>query len=107
MLQNFVNIIDELLNLLNPVLNYLLHITAPLKSSEVSCNSRKYANPNELKKYDEDFLTCELTMNISVSNCGGCSGDKVEGIDIYHRHVILLMNKQRPLLPPLIIHPSN
>ena len=106
MLENFVNIIDELLNLLYPVLNYLLHITAPLKSSEVTCNSWKYANTNELKKYDEDFLTCELTMNISVSDCGGCGCDEVEGVDVYHRHVILLMNKQRPLLPALFIHPS-
>ena len=46
-------------------------------------------------------------MYISVSDCGGCSGDEVERVDVYHRHVILLMDKQRPLLPPLIIHPSN
>ena len=45
-------------------------------------------------------------MNVSVPDCGGCSGDEVEGIDVYYRHVILLMSKQCPLLPALFIHPS-
>ena len=107
LLQDFVDLIDELLYLVYSNLYYFLHVTTPSKPSQIASDSWKYAYANEFEKYDEDLFSLKLTMNITIAySCSGCS-NKVECIDVNHRYVIFLMIKKNPFLPALFLFSTN
>ena len=107
MFQDFIDLIDELLDLVDPILHNLLHITASFQSADVPSDGGKNAYPHELEKNYEDFLTFQLPMNVTIAYGSSCRCHKVEGIHIDHILLLLLVVEEDSISPASFFLATN